>query len=87
MLPWEDNRLFCKMCRVMVAAKGGAEECYDADAVVLAVGVKALQQCAPLLTADPDMQPTPQRWCTVNTLCVTICTVPLHCNMIAAAIC
>ena len=44
-------------CRVEVAVKQGAEECYHADAVVLAVGVKALQQCAPLPTADLTMQP------------------------------
>ena len=68
-----------------MAAKDGAEECYDADAVVLAVGVKALQQCAPLLMADPSMQPRPQRWCIVNALYVIICTVPLHCNPTAAA--
>ena len=52
--------------RVKVAAKAGAEEGYDADAVVLAVGVKALQQCAPVLTVDLNMQPLARRqvWCT-----------------------
>jgi len=48
--------------RVEVAARGGAVESYDADAVVLAVGVKAMQQCAvPPAAVGQGLQLGPQR--------------------------
>ncbi|KAK9832047.1 hypothetical protein WJX81_001885 [Elliptochloris bilobata] len=54
-LPGQAGRRF----RVEVSAKGkGAEECHEADAIVLAVGVKAMQQivaASPQLAAAPDL--------------------------------